>query len=108
MAAEVINEIQRAEAKADELIKNAQSDASKITKDAEKKSLLEYKKILDDAKAQRQQIMNDAVAKAEKNTEYIFEEGRNEANNIKKISNEKVERAVNLVIERIVNINGDS
>lgn len=108
MAIEEIKEIKSSEEKAYEVIKNAQNERGKIIKEAKIKALNEYKRILSEAKLQAKKIIDDSVKEAEKKKIPILEQGQKESQSIINISDEKFKKAVNLVIERIVNVNGNS
>ncbi|WP_415875869.1 ATPase [Clostridium sp.] len=108
LALEAIKKIRDTEEKAMEIIKKAQNDSNQIIKDSDVKAASEYKRILNEAKNEAKKILDDAAANAEKEAIPIIESGKTSAENIKDISKEKLEMAVNLVVERIVNINGNS
>ncbi|MCS4465236.1 hypothetical protein JTT01_19715 [Clostridium botulinum] len=52
--------------------------------------------------------MEDSIDQAEKEAEPILKEGEKSLEIIKNISKDKFEKAANIVIERIVKVNGNS
>lgn len=108
MALEAINEIKRAEEQAEKLIQEATIKSKEIIKNAITEADDEYNKILSEANTKRTQII--AKAEEEGNTEAkpILKKGDSEVSSIKNISNEKKDNAINLIVERIVKIHGNS
>lgn len=108
MTAEIIKEIKQAELAAEERIKAAQQEAKEIVakaeaeavriiREAEEAALLKGRKQLEEAEKEANM---EADSKRKKNDE-LCRELRNKAA-------AKMEDAVNLVMERIVKINGNS
>lgn len=108
MAAEIISEIRKVEQEAKELIisanKNSKEIIAKATSDADSK----YNQILDNAKLEVKKIMDNAILEANKDADVLYDNGQAECKLISNPSTEKFDEAVNLVIERIVNIHGNS
>ena len=108
MTTEIIKEIKETERVADEKIKAAQqeakdillsaeSEAEKVIKAAEDQELLKSKQKLEAAEKEAYQ---EADSKRKQNNEICQE--------LKRKAAEKMEDAVNLVVERIVRMNGNS
>lgn len=108
MTTDIIKEIKEAERTAEEKIKAAQQEAKdlllsaeeeaeKIIKAAEDQELLKSKKKLEAAEKEAQK---EADNKRKQNDEICQE--------LKRKAAEKMEDAVNLVVERIVKMNGNS
>jgi V/A-type H+-transporting ATPase subunit G/H len=108
LTTEIIKEIKEAERAVEEKIKaahqeakdlllRAEEEAETIIKAAEDKELLKGKKALEAAEKEAYQEAND-----KKNQNDV------KCQEMKQKAAEKMEEAVNLVMERIVNINGNS
>jgi V/A-type H+-transporting ATPase subunit G/H len=108
LAIQALNEIKSAEEKANEIVKKAVSEKTQIIKNAEVKALEQYKTLLNEKRAVANEIIVTAVEKAKENSKPILERGESEKNAILNVPEEKIQGAVNLVMERIVNINGNS
>ncbi|MGL5352997.1 MAG: ATPase, partial [Clostridium sp.] len=65
-------------------------------------------KILANAKASRDKLIADAVKQGEADSEPILTNGNKEVDNIKNMLQEKKDKAIKLVVERIVKIHGNS
>ena len=108
MAKEAIEAIKAAEDKAKETV----NDAIQVSKDtfleAEKKADEEYKHIIDLAKTKAKEIKEKAVTDGEEAAKPIIEEGSIRTKALYQMNQEKLEGAVNIIIERVVNSNGDS
>lgn len=108
MAVEVVKEIKEAEIKADNLINEAYDYSKKIVKSQEEKA----KKIIDDANNKAQNIASEIIMKKEeegrKEAELILKSKWEVCEDIKKVPEEKINEAVDLIIERIVKPHGSS
>ena len=108
LALEVINSLKEAEKKADLTISEAEAKKKEIIKAAEQKANEEYSRIISEANLEAKNIIDAAVLEAQKEAMPIAERGKNEEEAILNLPNDKFSKAVNLVIERIVNTNGNS
>ncbi|WP_242845745.1 ATPase [Clostridium novyi] len=80
----------------------------KLLKNAHNKADEEYKRILNTSKEEANRILEEAISKAKEEALPIIQQGEKEVQEIKSVCAKKRDEAVNLVIERIVNINGNS
>lgn len=108
MAIEALNEVKRAEAEAGEMIKTAQQESKDIILKAKVEAEAEYKNIIDMAKRKAQEIMDNAIEIGNYETQPIIESGKVQCNEIKNTPEAKMKDAAKFVIERIVNVNGNS
>lgn len=108
MAAEIISEIKKVEQEAKELMVKANKDSKEIINNATLEANLKYNEILDIAKSEAKIIIDNAILEASKEADVLFEKGQADCKLISNALTSKVDEAVNLVIERIVNIHGNS
>ncbi|MGL4740133.1 MAG: ATPase [Sarcina sp.] len=108
MAVEIISEIKNTEQLAREIIINANKEAKEIISKATLDAEQTRKSILDNAKSEGQEIIDAAVTSANIEAEKLFEKGEKDCKSITSLEQEKIDQAVKLVIERIVNIHGNS
>lgn len=108
LAKEVLEEIRKAEIAAEDLISKSQVSSKEVLKSAQLKS----KEKLDEASNMSQKIISDMIrqseAEAKKTAEQILKEARRECEVIENIPEDKADKAINLIIERIVKPYGDS
>jgi V/A-type H+-transporting ATPase subunit G/H len=108
LALEALNEIKKAEAKAEEIIKDAQNESKEIIRVASIKAEEQYNDIISKAKARAKEIIGEYTGIGNREAEPILEAGNKENTEISNLSPEKIESSVKLVIERIVNKNEHS
>ncbi|MGL4655590.1 MAG: ATPase [Sarcina sp.] len=108
MAIEVISEIQKAEQYAKETLVQANKDSKDITSKATLQAEEIYKQILDAAKKEANGFMQASISEGNYEAEKLFAKGKEDCKNIIAPAQDKVDEAVKLVIERIVNIHGNS
>lgn len=108
MAIEVISEIKKAEEAAKALIKEAQAEAREKISKSNQQGEDQYKKIVDAAKNKGEEKIKNKVDATNKEADALFEIGKSDCTKIQSVSPDKVDAAVKLVIERIVNIHGNS
>ena len=89
MALEAINEIKEAEKKAEKIISEANQDAKEIISNATKEAEIKY---------------NDIISEAEP----LLKSGAKEIEAIHNMSQDLKDNAINIVVERIVKIHGNS
>lgn len=104
MAFRAVKEIKETEDNALKII----NDGSKEGKDIIKKATIEaernFNNIINKAKEESKDIIKNAEEDGKRQAEQIIANGKKEAESIYSISDEKMIKAVNLVVERIVNI----
>lgn len=108
MALEVIKEIKAAEDQAESIIKEAENKEKELMKDAEIQGKKMEEKIMGEAKEEYRRILAEAEEEGNRKAEPIIKNGEKEILNLKDISPELREKAVNLIIERIVMADGNS
>ena len=108
MALEAINDIKKAEEKAEKLIQEATSEAREILKNANKLAEEEYNKIIESANLRKNEILKNSELDGNSEANPILSKGETEVQEIKSISSEKKDNAINLIVERIVKIHGNS
>lgn len=108
MALEVIRKVREVEMQAEELIVQVQKDSARMLKDANTEGKARYDAILLDAKEQGEQIISNALATAEEQAEKVVAQGKLQQKEIVQHSEERMGQAINLVIERIVDMYGNS
>lgn len=108
MAVEVISEIQKAEKEAVDILLNANKESKDIISKATLKATEEYNKIVSKANKEAQEIINKSIASGNKEAEGLFEKGKEQCKTINAPSQSNVDEATKLIIERIVNIHGNS
>lgn len=108
MAKEAIGLVKDAEAKAKALIQDAVQASRKSKQEAEVSAEQEYNKIISEAKEEAERIKNKTIKEGETMAEPIVKKGIEEAKALKDLSSKDLDSAVNIIIERIVNANGNS
>ena len=87
-------------------------EAKKTSKDkrleAEESSQNEYNRIISGAETEAKELINNSRAEGEILARPIIESGKNEAEVILKINDSVLENTANIIVERIVNANGNS
>ena len=97
MALEAINEIKEAEKKAEKIISEANQDAKEIISNATKEAEIKYNDIL-----------SAALEEGNSNAEPLLKSGAKEIEAIHNMSQDLKDNAINIVVERIVKIHGNS
>ncbi len=108
MARDAIEAVREAELKAKSILEEAMVTRKNSRMEAERKSEDEYNKILSEAEAESRSIKDKALEDGESMAKPITEKGLKEAEAIKGLKDVNLESAVNIIIERIVNANGNS
>ncbi|MEW8993563.1 ATPase [Clostridium sp.] len=108
MALEAINKIQQAESTAKDILDKAVENSKQIISDAQTKGNEEYRTIIENAMKKAKKMKDDAQTKGNEDSQPTMAKGEEEVNKIINTSKEKIDLAVNLVIERIVKFNGNS
>lgn len=107
MALEVITGIKEAEKKAEDMIKEAEEMKKAALKKAEIRADEEYSRIISEADYEVAALIGKAEEEAQNEALPILQNGEKEIKLISNTPPDRIDKAVNFVIERIVNINGN-
>ena len=108
MALEAISDIKKAEDEAEKLIQDATVKSKEIIKNANVLAEEEYNKVLETANLRRFEILKKAEEDGNSEAKPILDKGEKEVQEIESISTDKKNNAINLIVERIVKIHGNS
>lgn len=108
MAKEAILKIKKAEDNSAAIIKKASDSSREILREAETSADAQKKSVIDDTKKEVAAMLEIAQAEAESHCQPLIAQGEKEIAAIKNPKKDKVDSAVKLVIERIVNVNGNT
>ncbi|HSP48196.1 MAG TPA: ATPase [Clostridiaceae bacterium] len=108
MAKEAIEAVKAAEEKAREILLEAGHRSRDSRRDAELTAERLYKEILEKAEREAQLLRENAVKEGESIAGPIIETGKLESQKIASLQDNDLSGAVNLIIERIVNADGNS
>jgi V/A-type H+-transporting ATPase subunit G/H len=108
MAKDAIEAVKAAEEEARTLLQEATINSRDSLKKSEQLGDEEYNRIILQAETDAKLIRNKAILEGETIAKPILERGTNEAKSLSEMNVEKLESAVNIIIERIVNANGNS
>jgi V/A-type H+-transporting ATPase subunit G/H len=105
---EVVKQIREAEIRADDIKRSAQERANEVIRNAKKQA----EDFIDDAQKKAGAIASEIMIKYEKEADeqvrQIAESNTANISQIKQVPNDETEKAVNLIIERIVGSRGNS
>ena len=104
MALQAINEIKKAELQAENMIAASKELILKANSEAEE----QYNTIVKEARAKADKLIEEAVEAGNVEAKPILENGEKEKESIRNLSPELKENAINIVVERIVKIHGNS
>lgn len=105
---DAINKIKEAENTAAIILEKSMEDSKNIIKHAEVKGESQYNSLLNEAEKMAKAIKEKALLEGKDKADPILKLGHEQINKIINIEQDKFNSAVNLVIERIVNFNGNS
>lgn len=105
---DAINKIKEAECNASAILEKTIEDSKNIIKNAELKGENQYGTLISKAEEDTKLIKERALLEGNIKAEPILKIGEEQINKIINIQEDKFNLAVNLVIERIVNFNGNS
>lgn len=108
MALEAINEIKETEKKAEAIILDSKQNAKEIISNATKEADIKYDEIVSGAKTKANSLLKSALEEGNSNAEPILKVGDKEVKNIHNMSQDLKDNAINIVVERIVKIHGNS
>lgn len=108
MAKDAIFAVKEAEKEAQKLLENAKDISKRLKDESITKGEEEFNRILDDGRLKAKEISEDAKMQGDALAKPILEKGKIEAEKLANLDPEKMDMAVNFIIERIVNANGNS
>lgn len=108
MAAEAVLKVKKAEEKGSELVRRAGDEAKELIRKAETEGQNRRKAIIAEANRMKAEMIEQANQKAVRDCAELISEGERNRQRILNPDPLKLEQAVQIVIERVVNLNGDS
>ena len=102
MAKEIINEIMDVEGQAQNIIEEAKRKAKELINEASLVSNQVYKEIVEDAVLSVESYLKGVEATERESIQSVIDEGKKEALNLKNIPSGKLDEAVLLIKERIL------
>ena len=108
MAKEAIKVIKKAEEEAQGLLEDARQTSNKIIHEAGIYAKKQYEQIISDAKIEAENVKKMAEQDAQSEAQSMISKGHEKANFIRNLETNKLNSAINIVIERIVKANGNS
>lgn len=108
MAKEAIEAVKSAEEKAKTLLQEASQASRDSRREAELLAENKFREILNEAEAKAKEIKENALSEGEALAKPIFQKGSEEVKKFSSLTDQDLESAVNIIIERIVSANGDS
>ena len=107
MITEALNNIKEAEDRAERLKYEAKIKAKELIKNSQVMAMEEYKKIVEEANKEAKAIIDKHIKDAELKAKPLRDAAEKNIREIQMVSEDKIDTAVNAVIERIVNFNGN-
>lgn len=108
MAMDAIQIVKEAEEKAREILDSTTAAAKRAAEEAVKKADEEYNRILAQAESKARLIGLKAIEEGEAIAKPILEKGQSEAEAVRGMDSVKLDRIVDIIIERIVKTDGNS
>lgn len=108
MAKEAIEKVREAEVQANVIMQEANQNSRDSKKEAEILADEKYKQIIREADREAKEIQEKALQEGEIESKPILEKGLIEAKKLEEITDQDLDSVVNIIIERIVNVNGNS
>jgi len=108
VAKEAIEAVKEAEAQAHAILQEATQASRDLMQTAEALAEDKYRQIMEEAEKEANAIKEQALSEGESIAKPIIEKGMQESQELAKMSNEDLDKTVNIIIERIVNVNGNS
>ncbi|MPM54867.1 hypothetical protein SDC9_101650 [bioreactor metagenome] len=105
MSIELIKTIKEVEQNADQLIKDAKAEAKQLNLVAQNEAASMTKQIQDQAEAEVAVIIAQANQDAQKRYDEIIEKTIHECTQLKDNARKNLDKAVNIVYERVVKVN---
>lgn len=107
MAADAVYKIKETEDKGKASIKKANEEAKQILSAARTESAAKKQEVIDGALQEKAALIQSAVAKANKSCEEINSQGEAERKKLLAPEGGKLDSAIQLVMERIVSVDGN-
>lgn len=108
MAMDAIQVVKEAEEKAREIIDTTSAAAKKAAEEAVIKAEKEFQDIIENAESKAKLIGLKAIEEGENIAKPILGKGQSEAEALRNMDSLKLERVVDIIIERIVKTDGNS
>lgn len=108
MAKDAIEAVKAAEDKAKSILDEAVAKSKNLVVEAEKAAEDEYKQIITSAEEEAKKIKDKYLQEAEKISKPIIDQGNIDAEKMLSTKDNALEGSINIIIERIVNANGNS
>lgn len=108
MAKEAVELVKKAEEESKALLEQSRIYSDSTINEAKVSAKEKYKQIVYDAKTEAENIKKKAEEDAWTNAQPSIIKGKENANAIKNIGATELSSAINIVIERIVKVNGNS
>ena len=108
MALDIIKDIVEAEARADEMIKNAEAQAASLKSEDKKKGEAIIAEAMQKSKADLNEISKTAIEESKAETDKIAKQAETDCGKVRQEASAKMDRAVEAVIGKVVGINGNS
>ncbi|HHV98000.1 MAG TPA: hypothetical protein GXX36_00245 [Clostridiaceae bacterium] len=105
---EILQFIRKAEEEAEDIIKKSAADSRRIVSQAESQSRQLLEKLDSDIENNRKKIISEAEDAANAEIKIKMQEIAKQCEDIKRKAGEKIDDAVNIIVGRIVKLNGNS
>lgn len=108
MSIDLIRSIKNTEAEAEQLKKQALEDAREILSEASNQSYKMMEQAIEDAQAESKEIIKKAEELAKSDINKLYDEVEEECNTIREHGRKKLDKAIDIIIGRIVKTHGNS
>lgn len=108
MSVEILQYIRKAEEEAEDIIKKSAADARQIVSQAEIQSRQLLEKLDSDIENKRKKMISEAEDAANAEINVKMQEIAQQCAEIKRKAGEKIDDAVNIIVGRIVKLDGNS
>lgn len=108
MSIEILQFIRKAEEEAEDIIKKSTADARQIVSQAETQSRQLLEKLDSDIENKRKKIISEAEDAANAEIKVKMQKVAQQCEEIKRKAGERIDDAVNIIVGRIVKLNGNS
>ncbi len=108
VAKEAVELVKKAEEEAQALLEQSRIYSEKALEEAKISAKEKYKQILNDAKGETENIKKKAEEDTQSKAQPTIIKGKEDADAIRNMNEKELTSAINIVIERIVKINGNS